>query len=61
MKKRRLKWWVKPALTVITILILTALMIKAIDNYNKLAEECDQARGYICTHYDIQQYSIKGR
>ena len=58
MKRRRLKWWVKPALTSIAILILTALMITAIERYNRLAKECDNARGYICTHYDIHQYSI---
>lgn len=31
-----------------------------IQKIDKIGKECDEARGYTCSYYDIRQYSIKG-
>ena len=59
-KKRRLKRWVRVAIKVIITLIilgiLTIFIGKVIGNYNDLTAQCDQDKGYTCSHYEINQY-----
>lgn len=59
-KKRRLKRWVRVAIKVIVTLIilgiLTIFIGKIVSNYNDLATQCDQEKGYTCSHYEISQY-----
>ena len=61
-KKRKLKTWVKVTLTIlltITIgLILGLIIKKGVDDFEELARQCDQDRGYTCSYYDIRQYSL---
>lgn len=61
-KKRKLKTWVKVTLTVLlTIiigLILGLIIKKGVDDFEELARQCDQDRGYTCSYYDIRQYSL---
>ena len=62
MKKCKLKTWVKVTLTIlltITIgLILGLIIKKGVDDFEELARQCDQDRGYTCSYYDIRQYSL---
>ena len=62
MKKCKLKTWVKVTLTIlltITIgLILGLILKKGVDDFEELARQCDQDRGYTCSYYDIRQYSL---
>lgn len=59
-KKRRLKRWVRVTIKVIIALIilgiLTIFIGKIIGNYNDLATQCDQDKGYTCSYYEISQY-----
>lgn len=59
-KKRRLKRWVKVTIILIISLIIlgivTIFITKISNNYNELARQCDQDRGYTCSHYEISQY-----
>lgn len=59
-KKRRLKRWVKVTIILIISLIIlgivTIFITKVASNYNELARQCDQDRGYTCSHYEIGQY-----
>lgn len=61
-KKRKLKTWVKVILTVLlTIiigLILGFILKKGSNDFEELARQCDQDRGYICSYYEIRQYSL---
>lgn len=63
-KKRRLKKWVKEALYSILavgcLIIIGIVLAKGLTNYEEDAKRCDEARGYICTHYDVRQFLIKG-
>lgn len=63
-KKRRLKKWVKEVLysllAVGCIIALGLIIAKGLADYEKDAKRCDEARGYICTHYDVRQFLIKG-
>lgn len=62
MKKLKLKPWVKKTLLIIltiTIgLILGLIIKKGVENFEELARQCDQDRGYTCSYYDIRQYSL---
>lgn len=43
----------------IVVGILTLNSIKtAIDIYTELARQCDEQKGFICSYYDIKQYSL---
>lgn len=60
--KRRLKKWVKVALYILlTIsigLILGFVLKKGLNDFDELARQCDQDRGYTCSYYDVRQYSL---
>lgn len=60
--KRKLKTWVKVTLTILlTIsigLILGLIIKKGTDDFEELARQCDQDRGYTCSYYDVRQYSL---
>lgn len=62
MKKRKLKTWVKVTLTILLIitigLILGLIITKGINNFEELARQCDQDRGYTCSYYEVKQYSL---
>lgn len=62
MKKRKFKTWVKVTLTIlltITIgLILGLILKKGVDDFEELARQCDQDRGYTCSYYEVRQYSL---
>ena len=62
MKKCKLKTWVKVTLTIlltITIgLILGLILKKGVDDFEELARQCDQDRGYTCSDYEVRQYSL---
>ena len=59
-RKKRLKRWVRVAIKVIITLIilgiLTIFIGKISSNYNDLAMQCDQEKGYVCSHYEINSY-----
>lgn len=63
--KRRLKrkWLV--IFTIILTLISSSTIksiVKAIEKneieYKKIATECDQSKGYICSYYEIRQFQL---
>ena len=60
--KRKLRKWVKVTLnillTISICLILGLIIKKGVDNFEELAKQCDQDRGYTCSYYDIRQYSL---
>ena len=62
MKKCKLKTWVQVTLTIlltITIgLILGLILKKGVDDFEELARQCDQDRGYTCSYYEVRQYSL---
>lgn len=60
-KKYRLKKHIKrkviEILLIISVIVMSIIMIKiGLDNYNKLARECDAYYKQTCTHYDINIY-----
>lgn len=61
-KKRKLKTWVRVTLTILlTIiigLILGLIFKKGVADFEELARQCDQDRGYTCSYYDVRQYSL---
>ena len=63
-KKRRLKFKesVKDAFATIVIIIVGVITLNsikiAINNYAELANKCDQEKGYVCSYYDVKQYSL---
>lgn len=60
--KRRLKKWVKVTLyillTIIIGLILGIVLKKGLNDFDELARQCDQDRGYTCSYYEVRQYSL---
>ena len=56
--KRRLKVILTILLTIIIGLILGLIIKKGVDDFEELARQCDQDRGYTCSYYDIRQYSL---
>ncbi len=62
MQKRRFKKWVKYCLNIallISIAIIFALLVHSqLNNYNKVARQCDIERGYTCSYYEIRQYGL---
>lgn len=60
MKKYHLKPLGKIILGLIFIIIFIYLIHLGIKRIDRIAQECDEARGYTCSYYDIRQYSIKG-
>lgn len=55
MKKYKLKIWVKCVITAILIIAFTILMIMARNRFIKIANKCDEIKGYTCSLYDINQ------
>lgn len=59
-KRRRLKKWVKVTLNwlgVIALMMLFAhLFIVANERYAKIAHECDEYYGHICSIYEVDQF-----
>lgn len=62
MKKRRLKKWVKYCLNIallILIAIIFAILVKSqLNDYNKVAQQCDLEKGHVCSYYEIRQYGL---
>ncbi len=56
--KLKLKKRVKVTLVIITTLIFTNLIMEGAKYFEKLANQCDEDKGYICSYYDIRQYSL---
>lgn len=48
MKKRRLRKWVKVALSIVVLSVLLYLINMALNNYNSYLENCDNVKGYTC-------------
>lgn len=63
MKKRRCKKWVKYCLNVallVFIAIIFALLVHSqLNDYSKVARQCDLEKGYTCSYYEIRQYGLK--
>lgn len=61
-KKYKLKNWVKITLsilfTIIVIIILILFLKKGANDFEELAKQCDQDKGYTCSYYEIRQYSL---
>ena len=57
-KKRKLKKWVKVTLFILFITIITLIIMKGVNDFKKLANDCDKSKGYICTYYEIRQHSL---
>ena len=46
---------------IIGIVLAGLLIIKSVNNFDDLGKQCDQAKGYTCTLYDVQNYAREGR
>lgn len=57
MKKLRLRLWVRVLLVIIAIagLVLILLCVPK-NNFDELAKQCDEDKGYTCSIYEIEQY-----
>jgi hypothetical protein len=55
MKKYKLKKWCKYTLTILSIILFTILMIIARNRFIKIANKCDEIKGYTCSLYEINQ------
>lgn len=53
-----LRGWVKVVLLFILVEGFLLMVYKAYNNYESIAEQCDQAKGHTCSHYEIRQYSL---
>ena len=56
MKKRKLKKWVKIVITIIILIIFIFLINITINNFNNVANECDNVKGYTCSIYEIKNF-----
>lgn len=60
--KRKLRKWVKNTLVIIAIIIfviIIGLIINiGMNNFNELARQCDEAKGYTCSYYEVRQYGL---
>lgn len=60
--KRKLKRWVKNTLVIIAIIvigIILGLILKiGMNNFDELARQCDEAKGYTCSYYEVRQYGL---
>lgn len=56
MKKRKLKKWVKIAIAIIILIVFTLLINITINNFNNIADECDNVKGYTCSIYEIKNF-----
>lgn len=66
MKRRfKLKKWVKVGLiniffvSVLSILFLLIFLIIS-KRYDDLYAQCEEAKGHVCSYYEMRQYAIKG-
>ncbi len=44
---------------VLMIIALVVMFVFATKNYENNANACDDAKGYICSDYEVRQYAIK--
>ena len=62
MKIKRIKKWVKKAMTTISVIIvatiLTYLICKKISDIEVLANQWDQEYGHICNQYELRKYIL---
>ena len=56
MKKRKLKKWVKIVIAILILIIFIFLTNITIDNFNNIADECDNVKGYTCSIYEIKNF-----
>ena len=61
-KKYKLKKWAKTTLnilcTISIFIAMTLLIMKGVNDFEKLAQQCDKDYGYTCTYYNVRQYSL---
>jgi hypothetical protein len=55
MRKYKLKNWCKYTIAILLIILFTILMIMARNRFIKIANKCDEIKGYTCSLYDINQ------
>lgn len=58
-KRLRLKKEVKVVLFIMTVIVTGAIISHRVNNFEKMAEMCDQEKGHVCSIYEAQQY-IRG-
>lgn len=60
-KKLKLKNGLKktPFILMIITIILIIMIVKGVNNFKMLANDCDNNKGYTCTYYEIRQYSLR--
>lgn len=56
--KKKYKRILNIVLTIILFLILGLMFKKGINDFEELARQCDQDRGYYCSYYEVRQYSL---
>ena len=60
--KLKLKQSVKNTFATIVLIIIGVITLNSIkigvEIYTELANKCDQEKGYVCSYYDIKQYSL---
>lgn len=62
MKKRKLRKWFKYTLSVLVTIfitiVLTMIFKQEMKLLNDMAHQCDAEKGYMCSYYEIRQYSL---
>lgn len=60
--KRKLKKWVKNTLVIIAMIIvgiIISLIVKTgMNDFDELACQCDEVKGYTCSYYEVRQYGL---
>ena len=60
MKKRHLNKRGKIALTILYTIIICLVINFMINNMQRHAQQCDNAKGAMCSIYEVQQYARMG-
>lgn len=56
--RRRLRPEVVFLLGAASALLMAWLLLTGINRYEKIAHACDEARGYTCSYYEVQLFSL---
>lgn len=60
MKKRRRLDIATILVMILMAIALVVMFVYATKNYEKQATSCDAEKGYMCSYYEVRQYSIRG-
>lgn len=61
-KKLRIRRWVKNTIAIICFFaiayLFTHFILNSINKFDKVAQKCDESKGYVCSYYEARQFLI---